>query len=391
MWYLTLRDKKAFENTMHLYICESDEEWADSVAYAMENGIDFYKERKQELEVLRDHLLHYLPQRFHTYVFDGTLNTPNIPKHVRDDYLMWREEQERLFGNVLDAAYEQKLQTLPHLNPKVREVFEKSLHDTKIANINRHDNQVVLTIDTAGGFTTKSIIFLSFMNIASEVGNLEAGQYYIYDELRKTVNGFALRVIFDCPEVEWTIEAKEIATEFYYRPKTYSDFAENEDLLAYIQTLHLEHGIMFITPQFKSRVIAFQEQSPFLTLEDGHLYKKYNGVFVDDIRVADTLADCIHFLHTQVYEDPYAHFSEPVPEQELEEAALGTNLELKVRAWNTMYANPVLLAETINKILKQMNPEEEDEMMQYVFIRHFYKEGILSDELQAKFKNVLED
>ncbi|MEY9972557.1 hypothetical protein ABH966_002932 [Lysinibacillus sp. RC46] len=54
-----------------------------------------------------------------------------------------------------------------------------------------------------------------------------------------------------------------------------------------------------------------------------------------------------------------------------------------------MYANPVQLAEKINHILMQMDPTQEDDMMQNVFIRHFYNEGILTTELQAKFKDIL--
>jgi len=389
MWHLTMQEKKAYENAMRLCIYESDEEWTDYLAYAKENDFDPYKEKKQDLDVIRDSLMNYLPLRFQPYVLDSTLNTPNVPKHVREDFLGWRNEQEQLFENILDAAYEEKQKTLAYMKPKEREVFEQSLHDAKVVSIRRTATQVVLTLDMAGGFTAKSIIYLTFNNILSELGQVELEQFYIYDELRKTANGMALRVIFDCPEVEWTIEAEELDAEFYYRPKTYSDFAESGSFAAYVQTLQLENGLIFITPQLKKRVVEIQQQAPFLIFENSQLYANEHGVFVDTIRVADKLDDCIHFLHTDTYEDPYAHFSEPVPIQDLEEAALGKDLELKVRAWNTMYANPVQLAEKINHILMKMNPAQEDDMMQNVFIRHFYNEGILTTELQAKFKDIL--
>ncbi|KOS61022.1 hypothetical protein AN161_20875 [Lysinibacillus sp. FJAT-14222] len=95
----------------------------------------------------------------------------------------------------------------------------------------------------------------------------------------------ALRVIFDCPEVEWTIEAEELDAEFYYRPKTYSDFAENGNFPAYVQTLQLEHGLTFITPQLKKRVIGIQQHAPFLILENSYLYENDQGV----IRLGDSL------------------------------------------------------------------------------------------------------
>lgn len=389
MWHLSLCEKRMYENAMKLFIYESDEEWTDYLAYAKENGINPYKEKKQELDVIRDSLMNYLPLRFHTYILDSTLNTPDVPKHVREDFLGWRNEQEQLFENILDAAYEEKQKTLAYMKPKEREVFEQSLHDATIVSIQRNATQVELTFDMAGGFTAKSIISLTFNNILSEVGQLEPEQFYIYDELRKTANGMALRVIFDCPEVEWTIEAEKLDAEFYYRPKTYSDFAENGNFSTYVQTLELENGLIFITPQLKKRVIGIQQHAPFLILENSYLHENDQGVFVDTICVADKLDDCIYFLHTDTYEDPYAHFSEPVPIQDLEKAALGIDLELKVRAWNTMYANPVQLAEKINHILMQMNPAQADDMMQNVFIRHFYNEGILTTELQAKFNDIL--
>ncbi|MEY9972559.1 hypothetical protein ABH966_002934 [Lysinibacillus sp. RC46] len=92
MWHLSLREKRMYENAMKLFIYESDEEWTDYLAYAKENDIDPFKGKKQELDVIRDSLMNYLPLRFHTYVLDRTLNTPNVPKHVREDFLGWRNE-----------------------------------------------------------------------------------------------------------------------------------------------------------------------------------------------------------------------------------------------------------------------------------------------------------
>ncbi|MFJ8087475.1 DUF4085 family protein [Lysinibacillus sp. NPDC095746] len=195
MWHLTLQEKKAYENAMRLFIDESDEDWIQSLADAKENDIDLYKEKKQELDVLRDSLMNDLPLRFQPYVLDGTLNTLEVPKHVRKEFLRWRNEQEQLFENILDAAYEEKQKTLAYMKSKAREVFEQSLHDAKVVSIRCTATQVVLTLDMAGGFTAKSIIYLTFNNIKSELGQVVPEQFYIYDELRKTANGFALRVI----------------------------------------------------------------------------------------------------------------------------------------------------------------------------------------------------
>ncbi|MGN4124396.1 DUF4085 family protein [Lysinibacillus sphaericus] len=389
MWNLSIQHKNAYEQAHVLTLVENDAAWADEIAYAQEQGLNLLQEKNRELMELRDYLLSFLPQRFHTYVLDGTMNTPQLAKAVREDYLKWQKQHIAKFDAVLEAAYHQKVQTLPYLKNIVREVFEQSLHDTRIVDVERLDHHIKLTIDTTGGFTTKSIIFLTFTNIVMESGELVAGQYYVYDELQKTANGIALRVTVDCPETEWTIEAKDIDADYYYRPKAYYDFKENDDFELYMQTLQLEQGLLFLAPQVKSKIMAIHKQSPFLQLEEGNLYVNENGVFVGDRRVADQLGDCIHFIHTAVYEDPYAHFSEPVPIEVLEEAALGNDLELKVRAWNTMYANPEELAPIIQRILTDMLLDEED-MMQCVYVNHFNKERVLTEELQLKYKSIID-
>jgi hypothetical protein len=62
-----------------------------------------------------------------------------------------------------------------------------------------------------------------------------------------------------------------------------------------------------------------------------------------------------------------------VPLENLEVAALSDDLELQVRAWNTMYANPIELADTINRVLLKFEITEENEMMVIVYASHFYK------------------
>ena len=98
----------------------------------------------------------------------------------------------------------------------------------------------------------------------------------------------------------------------------------------------------------------------------------------------------IQFIYTDIYEDPYAHFNEPVPIEELEAAALNDDLELQVRAWNTLYANPKELAVIINHVLWKMEITEENEMMLSVYTSHFYKEEILTEAVIEKFRALID-
>ncbi|WP_107951111.1 hypothetical protein [Lysinibacillus parviboronicapiens] len=68
---------------------------------------------------------------------------------------------------------------------------------------------------------------------------------------------------------------------------------------------------------------------------------------------------------------------------------MATHSELKVRAWNTMYANAIELAPIIQLILTVMLLDEED-MMQFVCVNHFNKEGVLTQELKLKYKSIIE-
>ncbi|MFC5464095.1 DUF4085 family protein [Lederbergia graminis] len=398
-WNLSLQAKYAFEKVNILPIPETDEDWDIHMEDAKEEGMDLQASLAAELNECKEQLLQVLPTRFHPYVHDGTLNTPQLPKHVREDYLNWMQGEERKFEAVLEAAHGNKEKTLAFLPTSVQEVYEQSLHDAVIERIERDDDLLKITLNTASGFTNKAIIELTFSGILAEHSEepIEVGQWYIYDEMIKTRNGFALRVIFESPETEWTIEAKEITADYLYRPKAYHDVAEEEDVKfnTFLEQLNPEFNYIFITPNFKSIIKGFTKEVPYLELEDGELgiengevYALYSG---EKISIAPSLDDCISFIYTNVYEDPYAQFHEPLPADELESAALGEDMELHTRAWNTMYENPHEFADIINRVLMKVSFSEENEMIASVLVNHFKECGVLTDETLHKYQQFVEE
>lgn len=391
MWHLTLQKKREVEQAYVLSIPETEQEWANEIANAVEEGIDLQAERKADLENVRGRLLASIPERFYSYVLDGTFNTPLLPQSVREDYINWVNEKTSAFEAILDAAHENKQQALPYLSNGAREVYGESLHDARILGITRIDNQLELHLDTRGGFSTKSVVRLIFKEILSETGKIEVGQYYIYDELIKTDHGIALRVIFDCPELEWTIEAESLDAIFYYPPKTYYDFSGTDDFVGYIASLNMAHSHYLITPNKQFRIVGVNEKEPYLVLDSGIIEQRIDGIFIEDTYIADSLEHCIPFIHTSIYEDPYAYFSEPISMEELEDAALSDSLELQVRAWNTMYANPQACVKIINRVLMRMSPTENNEMLLYVYVRHFEKEGVLTEQTREKYRDIINE
>ncbi|MBY0121757.1 DUF4085 family protein [Bacillus sp. S/N-304-OC-R1] len=145
-----------------------------------------------------------LPSRFIPYVENGTLNGPTLPKTVSEDYLQWMREADKAFQEFLGAADRQTKQAVPYLPVAVQDVFAESLHDSSIELIDRYGDTLHLFINTDGGFTSKSHIHLIFQNVLTEESDkaLSVGQWIVYYELQKNDDGFAFRVLFECPDSE---------------------------------------------------------------------------------------------------------------------------------------------------------------------------------------------
>ncbi|MBM7662913.1 hypothetical protein JOC85_003724 [Bacillus mesophilus] len=394
MWNISKEAKERFLKHNLLPIHESDREWEISLREAREEGEDLITSLQEELAEVKEELLQVLPSRFVPYLEDGSLNQPTLPKSVLEDYLNWIQQASHDFEQVLDAAYERTQHALPYLPTSVQEVFAESLHDSTIERIVWEGDTLHLYVNTDGGFSSKALIHFTFKGVQSEEtdGPIEVGQWFIYDELQKTEDGFAFRVLFESPESQWTISMKELDAEYFYRPKEYTilrneEKLEDTSLVEYTSSLNPEHRYWLITPHIECTISSFSEN---LAIENGLIEFSNNElvVIVGNERFTYDLDEYnpIQFIYTYIYEDPYAQFNEPIPTEEIEEAALGEELELQVRAWNTMYGNPKELANIINTVLMKVNVTEENEMMISVYVNHFYKEGILLKEVIEKHR-----
>ena len=398
MWNLSKEVKEKFLKCNTLPIPESDEDWENALIEAKEEGEDLSARLKQELEEVKKELLEVLPNRFVFYVENGTLNQPTLPISVREDYLQWVQEACKEFEQILDAAYEQTQQSVTYLPTTVQDVFAESLHDSTIERIDREGDSLHLYINTDGGFSSKSLIHFTFQNVTTEETDepIQFGQWFIYYELQKTDVGFAFRVLFECPDAEWTITMKNMDAQYYYRPVAYATLSDEgkideTSLAEYVAQLNPDYRYWLITPDVKCDIKALSET---MTLENGNIEFGQNEmvITVGNERFTYDLGENnpIKFIYTDVYEDPYEQFNEPVPTVDIEEAALSDELELQVRAWNTMYANPKELAEIINRVLSQIEVTEENEMIVSVYVSHFYKEGILTEAVVKKHHKLID-
>jgi hypothetical protein len=399
MWNISKEVKGKFLKCNLLPIHESDQDWEIAQREAIEEGEDLHARLKEELEEVKMELLNVLPDGFIPYVKNGTLNQPSLPRTVREEYLQWIRRADKEFEQILDAAYEQTKHAVTYLPPAVQDIFAESLHDSTIERIVRERDTLHLYVNTDGGFSSKSLIHFTFQNVLAEETDepIQVGQWFIYNELQKTDDGFAFRVLFECPDAEWTIAMKILDAEYYYRPIAYTILRdegkiEETSLPEYVEQLNLEHRYWFITPHVKSAIKAFSET---IIVENGKIECRQNEMVVTIGNELFTYnldeINPISFIYTDVYEDPYARFSEPVPTEELETAALSEDLELQVRAWNTLYANPEELADIINRVLRKMDRTEENEMMLSIYVSHFYKKGILSEAVIEKYRMLIDE
>ncbi|WP_042150070.1 DUF4085 family protein [Paucisalibacillus sp. EB02] len=402
MWNVTKEARLKFEKCNLLPIHESDEEWEMALRDAELEGEDIQARLKEELEEVKDDLLHVLPSRFIPYLENGTLNQPTLPKVVREDYLDWVRKNSLEFEQKLDAAYKNTQNAVTYLPNNIQEIFEESLHDATIERIEREDQTLHLFMNTDGGFSTKSIIHLLFKNVLTEEANvpIQTDQWLIYYELQKTDEGFAFRVLFDVPDTEWTITMQEMDGEYYYRPSIYTILRDEEKLemtsiTEYISGLNLKHRYWFITPDVICYINSMEDS---IELENGKIEFRLNDFIINIGNESYTYNrkefNPVDFIYTDTYEDPYGYFEElllPVEDKEaIEAAVLGDNLELQVSAWNTMYEHPKELADSINLVLSKMVITDENEMMLSVFVNAFYQEGILQDDIAKKYQSLLD-
>jgi hypothetical protein len=399
MWNISKEVKDEFLKHNLLPIHETDEEWVMTLRAAQEEGEDLTTRLKEELAEVKEQLLHVLPSRFLPYLQDGTLNQPSLPIAVRMDYLKWVNDGCKKFEKALDAAYENTKNALAFLPATVLDVFEESLHDSTIARIEREQDVLHLYVDTDGGFSSKALIHFTFKGVSSEetVVPIQVGQWFIYDELQKTDDGFAFRVLFEAPESQWTITMKEMDAEYFFRPMDYTRLRDEEKLQdtsleEYMEGLNPEHRYWFITPDDVYRIQSFSGK---IDIENGSIsFNDYETVVItekDRYVYPLNVYNPINFIYTDKYEDPYAQLSEPLPSEEIEAAILSDDLELQVRAWNTMYTNPHELADIINRVLKKLTITEENEMMVSIYVNQFYQEEILSEEVIEQYQKLISE
>lgn len=313
------------------------------------------------------YMLEDIPSKFHPAILDGTFLEN---QSVYQEYLAWCEQIIMQYQDEGEQAYRNRQLVVEKLSESGADVFRKTLHDGEILHIERVDDNVKLLFDMSSGFTSQAIIELTFLE-AIESGELN--RYYIYDELIETEEGFGLRVISGAPNVEWTIFFKDVTAINLFRPKAY---AEREQGITWNQfEAELNSALRYYIVQ----------QNEIVEIQLTKLEQRGNEIYVGDILLGNTAKQAIKRIYCDTYEEPYAHFSEMVPVEELEEAALSDDPVLRVRAFNTMFEQGATVASIVNRVLRVIEVEEHDKMLIETIASHFYKLGQLDEDVKLRW------
>jgi len=335
--------------------------------YPFEEEID-----KEFEEYLYERLAEYkevLPDKFQSGISERTL--------FRHDTLMqefeeWCNMTIEQFTTKRKVVYEKREAIVERLHPSAQTVFSQSFHDGEILSAEQHGNNLNLLLDMSGGFTVESIVQLVFHDVETE-GSLEG--YYVYDELIKNEDRFALRVLssFGSPYAEWTIFFKDVTAKYLYRPAVYIEPGEVATWNDYVIALNQDDKYYIV------------KDRQFVEINLATLSQTDNGIFAGEVFLGHTFEEAKERIYCATYEDPYAHFSEPIPTDELLFAIFDVDQNIRVRAFNTIYALGEDAAYIVNEALRKVDVSADDNLYFDIIASHFDQLGCLEADVKLKW------
>jgi hypothetical protein len=173
---------------------ESIEEWEErikSLNANSESGINYIEILTGELEEKKDDLLKYLPESFHSYIYDGTINTSYPTPKLRKMADEWIKKTDEKTTNVLkeyNKFFDSIRASIPY---NAQKIHDFGMHDARVFDYTDINKTFELI------FKDRDLKFI-FTNIYSlHIPNQLKGRYWLYDEIYSTEHGFELRVLFD--------------------------------------------------------------------------------------------------------------------------------------------------------------------------------------------------
>lgn len=313
----------------------------------------------------------FLPDKFLEAIKNKTLFDDEM---LMNEFEKWCKSQIESYNRAGKAIYEKRSGIVKKFDESAWNLFEQSFHDGKILYADQCGKDFILFMDMSGGFTVESIIKLTFHNAHLD-GNVEG--YYVYDELIETEEGFALRILSShgFPYVEGTIYFENVSAIGLFRPVVYTEPGDVTSWHQFVEALN-QQDQYYVVEDYK--IIAIDLAS---------LKQTNDGIFAGELYLGKDYEQAKERIYCATYEDPYAHFSEPVPKHELLGAIFSGDQTLSVRAFNTIFALGEEVADIVNEALLRAKVGSDDGIYFSVMANHFYNLHCLEEELKDKWLN----
>ena len=353
MFYLT-KERQMLFDAANRYIF--DEELSE------ETKQDFYNDFGEYEQIMPSYFYEYIKKKqlFHD-------------EALLKEFEQWCNEAKEDFIENSDQQYQLREAISLKLDRSAQEIMQRSFHDGEILIAQQSGNDFTLLLDMGGGFLPHAYVKLTFSDAKLE-GEIEG--YYIYDELIELQDGFGLRILssFGYPYAEGTLTFRDILFEGVYRPAVYKEPGDVADWTSFKSRLNTEFEYFVLEDgQFKS-----------INIED--IIETEEGYYVNCTFIASSYEEIIGRILCNQYEDPYAHLSEPLENDEIYDAVFGQDQTLRVRALNTLFAKGEEVAPIVVDILSDADLTEENEMYFFALANHFYQQQLIDEALYLKWK-----
>ncbi|MFD1030158.1 DUF4085 family protein [Metaplanococcus flavidus] len=194
---------------------ETKEEWEGNQTWQRTEGQDPHQIHRRDLADKREDLLKFLPEAFHPYIYDGTINSAYPTLELREMTAKWEADYEARVDALLDDYSRHYEATKEFLPPGMLQLTEKSLHDCIVKSVERpSDDVLVLYLDCSGGFHYFKDIKVTFTGVKEVVipENM-TDAWWLYNEIYLNGDLFELHVLFDMPMAEVTIVSRDVQIE----------------------------------------------------------------------------------------------------------------------------------------------------------------------------------
>ena len=313
----------------------------------------------------------FLPEEFLEAIKNKTLFDD---KMLMIKFETWCMNQIENYNQALKASYEKRSDIAQKFNESAWPLFQQSFHDGEILYAKQCGEDFILFMDMSGGFTAQSIIKLTFHQAHLD-GKVEG--YYLYDELVEIKDGFALRILssYGSPFVEGTIYFENVSAIGLFRPAVYLEPGDVKTWPQFVESLNQEDNY-FVVNDFE-----------IIPIDLTSLKQTSDGIFAGEFYLGKDYEQAKERIYCATYEDPYAHFSEPVPKHEILAAIFSGDQTLSVRAFNTVFALGEEVADIVNEALRRAKVGSDDGIYFSVMANHFYNLHCLEEELKDKWLN----